>query len=67
MDVTKVKHEVIEGRLLMALTEEGTVAIVLSREDINDLIWALRGNPADAERLLPGMIQLRDAAFGEQD
>ena len=66
MDVTKVKHEVIEGRLLTTLTEEGKVAIVLSEADINDLIWALRGNPAEAERLLPGIVQLRDEAFGEQ-
>ena len=66
MDVENVKHEVIEGRLLMALRDEGQVAIVLSETDINDLIWALRGNPADAERLLPGMIQLRDEAFGKK-
>jgi len=46
--------------------DEGQVAIVLSEADINDLIWALRGNPGDAERLLPRMIQLRDEAFGEQ-
>ena len=67
MDVERVKHEIIEGKLMMALKDESQVAIVLPEADINDLIWALRGNPADAERLLPGMIQLRDEAFGKQD
>ena len=68
--VEKVKREVLEGKLLDALEDEGTVAVVCTVEDLGVLIvalelyWAKYDNPR-GKSLYDGLWELRDEAFGK--
>jgi enolase len=64
--VIQSSREVLEHKLLTALDDEGTVAILASKEDLDLLIEALHkmtGERAEFWRL--GMEQLRRETFGK--
>lgn len=68
--VSSTRREVIENKLLAALDDEGTVAILANEEMLKDLIWVLenyigasRDRQDRMESLHVDLSQLRDAAF----
>ena len=68
--VSSTRREVIENKLLAALENEGTVAILANEEMLNDLIWVMEnyiGGSRDQQDRMESMhadlSQLRDAAF----
>lgn len=68
--VEHVQREVIERKLLTALTDQGTVAILASEQDLDVMIvaleYAMLGNAAQtrkARELARGIRQLRREAF----
>lgn len=66
--VERTSREVIEGKLLNAL-EDGGVAAILSRQDLEDLVFACKLWPMRDDRatrlgsLMRGMEQLLKEAF----
>lgn len=64
--VEHVSREIIESKLLVALTDEDKVGVILSRDDLDDLI-VLVGNGYSATRRQREMIEdlhkLRRSAF----
>lgn len=66
--VVRTNREVIESKLLNALQDEDSVAILASSRDLDVLIAGLsKTEQVDEERakyLLAGMKQLRREAFG---
>ena len=68
--VSSTRREVIENKLLAALDDEGTVAILANEEMLNDLIWVMenfigasRDRQDRMESMHADLTQLRDAAF----
>lgn len=73
--VSSTSREVIENKLLAALEDDNTVAILASKQDLDDLIAALdefhpvgwtstrSAEVARCRDLSAGMKQLRDGAF----
>ena len=68
--VSSTRREVIENKLLAALDDDGTVAILANEEMLNDLIWVMenyigasRQRQDRMESLHADLTQLRDAAF----
>ena len=68
--VSSTRREVIENKLLVALEDEGTVAILANEEMLEDLIWVIEnyiGGKRDRqdrlESIRADLTQLRDAAF----
>ena len=69
--VALTRREVIENKLLDALSDEGTVAILASEADLNLLIesldLAVRMEKPGAIEMQRDLMQLRDAAFSRND
>ncbi len=67
--VSSTSREVIENKLLAALEDDNTVAILASKQDLVDMIFALEGYTCDPTRrarlrdLADGMRQLYKGAF----
>lgn len=65
--VQRVTREVIEGKLLHALSDEGMVAVLMREQDLNIVIEALEKAPPiklpESRHLLVDLCKLRDAAF----
>jgi len=63
--VESTTHEVIEAKLLHALANTDKVALVVTRENLDTIIHALKSVPIDGEgrSMLAGLRQLRSAAF----
>lgn len=67
--MSSTRREVIENKLLAALDDEGTVAILANEQMLNDLIrglWNYEGDiklRARLESIRDDLTQLRDAAF----
>jgi hypothetical protein len=68
--VSSTRREVIENKLLAALDDEGTVAILANEEMLNDLIWVMenyigasRDRQDRMESMHADLTQLCDAAF----
>lgn len=75
MNIDRVKREVIERKLLVAIEDENTAAVLTTKEDLDLLIFAL-DNSVDARTihhdwgqrrltLRDGLKELRAAAFAE--
>lgn len=68
--ITSVGREVIESRLLVALTEEDKVAVVLTESDLDLLIRYIAMEDLETEECMKldefagDLKQLRKAAFG---
>lgn len=57
-------RQVIEKKLLTALAEDGTVAIIANKDDLEVMVAALsKYRHRRADELAKGMKQLLDAAF----
>ena len=64
--VVQTSRQVIEHKLLTALDDPATVAVLYSREDLDLLIPILRTTTnARANEMAAGLEQLRREAFGE--
>jgi hypothetical protein len=74
--IERVKRSVIERKLLDCLNDESKVAVLLTKQDLEDLIVALYGWGREGKRALPwedhlqrrkelaqSLCELRDAAF----
>jgi hypothetical protein len=68
--VSSTRREVIENKLLAALDDEGTVAILANEGMLNDLIWVMenyigasRDRQDRMESMHADLTQLRDVAF----
>jgi len=62
--VQSTSRQVIENKLLTALEDDGVVAALLNKEDLEVMISALsKYRHRRAEQLAKDMQQLRDAAF----
>jgi len=69
--IVKSSREIIEKKLLVSITDPGTVACILSKHDLNTLIVALNLFPSEyrSERhksLLQDLKQLRREAFSKE-
>lgn len=66
--VVSASREVIEGKLLAALDDAEKVAVVFSREDLDDVIDAMESGclTARTKGMLADFRKLRAAAFGER-
>jgi len=66
--VERVEHEVIENKLLNALEDSDKVALVVTREDLDRLIYALNSVPLETtgRSMLAGLRKLRDSAFASR-
>lgn len=71
MKVQRTEREVIERKLLTALSDDGVVAVILSRDDLEDLIaatktWPCRDSRASRlSKLRIGLQRLLDEAFDQ--
>lgn len=72
-EIVKTNRQVIEHKLLTALAEGNSVAILCSKQDLEDLIAALesfRSPPAERlkriEDLSAGLAQLLKEAFSQK-
>ena len=64
--VERTGHEIIEHRLLMAMSDKGKVALVLDAEGLETLITSLECVPVKCGRrveMLEDLKQLRREAF----
>ena len=68
--VSSTRREVIENKLLAALDDAGTVAILANEEMLDDLIWVMenyigasRDRQDRMESIHADLSQLREAAF----
>lgn len=67
LTVVQSTRQVIENKLLAALDDESTVAILASEKDLDLLIAALEFfRSADARRMAQDYKQLRAAAFKKE-
>ncbi len=70
--VIPTSREVIENKLLTALEDDNTVAVLFSKQDLEDVLFALESYKWNPERiarcreLAGGMNQLYLEAFGEK-